>query len=476
MDMGSSSFRCAFFDDRGAIIAQTKAKRVYGIRYAPDGGAELSPLALRRAAAVCLAESLRIRRSTASLRNVPIRVVSGCAFWHGLLGLDGAGAPTTPVYTWADSRSAQDAARLRDELIEHEIQQRTGCMLRAPFWPAKLRWLHRTDRALFKRTRRWVSPAAWLVGQIFGQPATSHSMASGTGLYDLRSGTWDAELCERVGVNPQQLGPLDDRTEISRRVAVELRDAAVFTMIGDGAAGNLGSGADIKSRVAINIGTSAAVRLIESARKAPREIPNGLFRYVVDRERMVVGGAISNAGNLRTWCLRELRLTEDEAEHALRRPGAASQALDVLPFWVTERSPTWPDTAGVIAGLTQATTAADVFCAVTVSTFYRLGVILDRLAQYSGGLGEVIVSGGVVRSPATLKLLADAIGRDLRVSPEADASLRGAALYALEHLEETPAPITLGRTIRHDASAATKHLARRERQEQLEAQLTSHSA
>ena len=473
IDMGSSSFRCAFFDDRGVILPETKAKRVYRIRYAADGGAELSPIALRRAAGTCLAESLRIRRRTASLREVPIRAISGCAFWHGLLGLDKVGAPTTPVYTWADSRSAQDAARLREELVEDEIQQRTGCMLRAPFWPAKLTWLRRTNRDLFKRTRGWVSPAAWLFSEIFGEPATSHSMASGTGLYNLRTGTWDAELCERVGVDPQQLGPIGDRIEIGRRVAVELRDAAVFAMIGDGAAGNIGSGADAERRVAINIGTSAAVRLIEPARNAAREIPHGLFRYVVDPERMVVGGAISNAGNLRRWCLEELRLTENEAERALRRPGAASHALDVLPFWVTERSPTWPETAGVIAGLTQAAKAEDLFRAVTLSTFYRLGQILDRLAEYSGGLGEVIVSGGVVRSPATLKLLADAIGRDVRVSPEADASLRGGALDAVKRLGKTPACVRLGRAIRHDESAAAKHLARRARQEQLEAQLSS---
>ena len=55
-----------------------------------------------------------------------------------------------------------------------------------------------------------------------------------------------------------------------------------------------------------------------------------------------MGGAISNAGNLRRWCERELRIEENE-ENALSRKAAADDALTVLPFWIAERAPTWPE-------------------------------------------------------------------------------------------------------------------------------------
>lgn len=475
MDVGSSSARCALLDERGRFFGETHAKRAYAIRYTADRGAELSPAILRRAVTACLGETLRKRRNSALLRRVPIRAVSGCAFWHGLLGVDRAGAPTTPVFTWADSRSAADAAALREELAEPQIHQRTGSMLRATFWPAKLRWLRRTERRVFNATHRCVSPAEWLTSEIFGCVTTSHSMASGTGLYDLRTRGWDPELCEWSGIDARQLGAIsDDAERIEVRVAPELRAAVVFPMIGDGAASNLGSGADRESRVATNVGTSAAVRLIEPAKNLRREIPSGLFRYVLDAERNVIGGAISNAGNLRRWCLRELRLSDAEAERALRRSSTASDSLDVLPFWVTERAPTWPEIGGAIAGLSQSASAGDIFRAATASTFYRLADILDRLAEYTR-IGEVVVSGGVVQSPATLKLLADALGRDLRVSSEAEASLRGAAFYALRKLDVASSPVRLGRTVRHDRSAAEAHARRRERQRKLEVLLTRSS-
>jgi Sugar (pentulose and hexulose) kinases len=111
---------------------------------------------LRTVVRACLGESLRNCRPKA-----PIVGVGGSAFWHGLLGLDEKGRPLTPVFMWADGRAAEDAARLRDEFDERKILAQTGCMLRASFWPAKLRWLRRTNRPLFQKVRHWVSPVDW---------------------------------------------------------------------------------------------------------------------------------------------------------------------------------------------------------------------------------------------------------------------------------------------------------------------------
>jgi gluconokinase len=213
LDVGSSSTRCALFDERGLPIAGTSARAEYSIRYRADGGAELSALQLHRAVLRCVRETLRNRRGSPALRDVPVAAIVGCGFWHSLLGVDRAGEPVTPIYMWADARSAVDAAQLREELGEREVQLRTGCMLRAPYWPAKLRWLRRTQAPLFSRTRRWVSPAQWLFRQLFGAEGTSHSMASGTGLYSLNDGSWHEQLCAACGVNVEQLGIVSDATE-----------------------------------------------------------------------------------------------------------------------------------------------------------------------------------------------------------------------------------------------------------------------
>lgn len=465
-DIGSSSLRTALFTERGTRLVESSASRQYRIGYTPDGGAELAPSLLLAAAKRCVAETLRARSG-----NLPIIAVAGSAFWHSLVGLDHRGSPITPVFTWADSRGALDAAKLRRKLSERKIQLRTGCVLRAPYWPAKLRWLRRINPKLFRRVASWVSPAAWIYGELFGIPLTSHSMASGTGLYNLVRREWDSELCDFCEVSLEQLGHISDLTPDAPAVQKELAGAAIFSALGDGAASNLGSGADRSGKVAINIGTSAAVRtVVGKSESRSHQLPAGLFRYVVDEERVLLGGASSNGGNLRQWCLRELHLRDKKAaEKALSRVAAAIDNLTILPFWVGERAPTWPeDLRGTITGLTPRSSAADILRAAMTSTYYRLAGILDVLESAVPRTEEIIISGGVLHSRVSLKILADSLGRDIRVCTELESSLRGAATYSLRNLGYAPASLQRGELVRHRPALAEQHRARRAQQDALE--------
>jgi gluconokinase len=465
LDIGTSSTRTALFDDHSKLVAGSAAQRKYSVHYTADGGAELSPEVLLRAARTCFRKTLDAHRSL-PLKKIPITAVAGSAFWHGLLGLDRRNRPLTPVFTWADSRCVRETAALRTKFDERKIHAQTGCMLRASFWPAKLLWLRRTDRRLFNKVSRWVSPPDWIFAEIFGNRGTSESMASATGLYDRRTRNWHSALCAACGVHRKKLDAISstDADIISRG---ELTGTRAFRPIGDGAAGNVGCGADRNGSVAINIGTSAAVRVMQRRDDKVR-VPFGLFRYVVDGERDVIGGAVSNAGNLRCWCAQQLRLGRDE-EKALNRKAAASDTVAVLPFWVAERAPTWPENLrGVMVDLTQATDSAEIFRATTCATFYRLGKILDLIEGGARPAGETILSGGILRSAASVKLLADALGRDVAISANAEASLRGAAVHALEQLGYSIKREPARRVVRHDRALAEKHRRRRERQAALE--------
>jgi gluconokinase len=432
-------------------IPGSSASQKYRLRHTVEGGAELDPGVLLRATRKCLRQTYRLTTGRP-------RAIAGSAFWHSLLGLDRAGEPLTPVYTWADARAVEDGARLREEFNEYQIQQRTGCMLRASFWPAKLRWLRRTQPKLFRRVHRWVSPAEWIFEKIWGIPGCSHSMASGTGLYDCAGHDWDDELMAAVCLTRAQLGTL--------RNSVEREGARLFPALGDGAAGNLGSGAAAPGVVAINVGTSAAVR---SVLAAEARLPFGLFRFVLDERRSLLGGAVSNAGNLRAWCRRELHLPNDERvlEKVLRQ--SATARLTVLPFWVNERAPSWPEHLdGVILGLTQATTAADLVRATTLAVSCRLADILELLEGAIGRAKRIVVSGGILGSPASLQILAEALGRNLETCADQEASLRGAAVHALENLgAKVPLP-KQGRTIRPKQENLARGRENRARQRELE--------
>jgi len=200
-----------------------------------------------------------------------------------------------------------------------------------------LRWLRRTDRRLFEKVARWVSPAEWIFEELFGASGSSHSMASATGLYDYeqRSGTAPCAKPAR-SISKSSARWLAFRCEATHRSRGWVR-LWFFSAIGDGAAGNLGSGADGGGRIAINVGTSAAVRMMEDGRT---EIRNNAVRFVSLRGRRPAHGRRRR----REQCRKPARLVvhascgSKELKKRMDRKIAAIDALTVLPFWVGERA------------------------------------------------------------------------------------------------------------------------------------------
>ena len=109
--------------------------------------------------------------------------------------------------------------------------------------------------------------------------------------------------------------------------------------------------------------------------------------------------------------------------------------LTLLPFLTGERYPPHVDrAAGVIAGLTLATTPAELLRAGMEAISYRLARIYERLKPLAAPEHTIVANGGaLLHSPAWLQMTADVFGHNLVALPAKDeASARGAALLALE--------------------------------------------
>jgi len=476
LDLGTSSTRAALFDASSNRLLETTAQQTYPLLTTLDGGAELEPADLLAAATDCIEQTLQVYRNDPKLRERPIVGIGVSCFWHSLIGLDADGKPLTRVITWAESRCKDDAAELRKELSEKAVHARTGCMLRTSFWPAKLRWLRRTQPRLFARVRRWVSPAEWLQLALCGEANCAVGMATGTGLFNPSKLAWDDALLAHCEVARESLLPVSDApSRVSAPVAKqfpELAETQWFPGIGDGAASNLGSWATQPGLAAINVGTSAALRVMRKGSAA--RAPLGLFAYRVDSERFLVGGAVSNAGNLRAWALRELRLEAGQVlEDELAARSGPDHGLLVLPFWTAERAPTWnEDQNGAILGFTQSTTAIDVLQAVTEATYHRLARIADLLITQEPEVPKFLVSGGIQNSKVSMQRLADVLGYPVYPNPEPEASIRGAAVFVMEKLGLPIPALKLGRAIKPRAKIAARYAHERQRQIALENLLT----
>jgi gluconokinase len=470
LDVGTSSARARCFDEQARALPGAEGRVTYEPITSRDGGVELDPEALVRAVAEAVDACLRGAES----RAPEIRAVSASVFWHSLLALDPAGRPLTPVITWADTRSADAAAELSRLLDAHAIHARTGAPLHSTFFPAKLRWLRESRAELFARAATWCGFAEYLALRLTGSLAASLSMASGTGLLDQETCSWDRELLAVCAIEAGQLPPIDDAPApgLTREFAARWPVLARVPWLpahGDGVCSNLGSGCRGPERVAINVGTSAAVRVVTPLSLAP---PAGLWRYRVDRARNLVGGATSEGGNVLAWCRRVLALPGDDAalERALDALPPDGHGLTVLPFLAGERSPGWRgDARATVSGAWLDTGAVEILRAMMESVAYRLGMIYERLRPVAGSPHEVVASGGALVHSATWPgILADVLGGPITLSEEAEASSRGAALLALEALGAPPprgAPG--GRRIHPDERRHAIYRAAMERQQRL---------
>jgi gluconokinase len=445
IDAGTSSLRVVVYDAGGQPVRGIEARERYESRATPAGGNELDPqelfAAFERAVDACL------QRAGVAARQ--IRAVGMSCFWHGLMGIDERGEPLTPIYTWADTRSSEAARALCSTLDQRAIHARTGAVLHSSYFPAKLVWLHQTQLDLFSRVWLWLSLGEYAYLQLFGEARESISMASGTGLFDQHAKTWDLRLLDSLPVTVEQLPPLGDvdtpLTGLRQAYAERWPSLAAIPWVlpaGDGGLSNIGSGCVSPERIALMIGTSGAMRVLWKANDV--KIPESLWCYRADAERFVMGGALSNGGNLFAWLQDTLRFEDvQRAEERLLTAVPDGHGLTMLPFLAGERSPDWnAEVRGAIAGLHSSTTPGDILQASLESVAYRFALIHRLLCQALPQAEDIVATGAaLLSSPAWMQILADVLNRPLLPSVEMEASSRGAALQALQaigHLDDLP--------------------------------------
>jgi len=270
-------------------------------------------------------------------------------------------------------------------------------------------------------------------------------MASGTGIFDIRRNDWDGKLLKFLKIKSENLPDIaaeDAQTfQLNAKYAerwARLKNAEWFPAIGDGAANNIGAGCARKSKAALMIGTSGAMRVAYQG-DMPKKIPSGLWCYRIDRRRVLIGGALSDGGGLYRWLKDNLNLrcSDDELETEIAKNAPDAHGLTFLPFLAGERSTGYHELAqGAILGLRSSTNAVEITQAALESVAFRFAEIYDQLNDVLK-IREIIASGGALReSPVWTQIIADVLAHDLILPGTQEASGRGAALLALEAIGE----------------------------------------
>jgi gluconokinase len=445
VDVGTTATKVIAYDTSGAALAS--ASESYPLNQPEPGAAEQDPQQILDAVRAA------VRSVVAGLDGAPVAGLSFSAAMHSLLGLDAGGRPLTASITWADTRAAEQADRLREAGQALALQKRTGTPVHPMSPLVKLMWLRETQPELTASVRHWVGIKEFVLRHWCGELVEDESVASATGLLSLETLDWDDQALTLAGVTRDQLPRVVPTTEVvgglSRDAAAELGlPAGTKVVIGasDGPLANLGLGAVHPGQAACSIGTSAALRVITD--RAIVDEHGGVFCYAFRPERWVVGGALNNGGVVLAWAGEALApdLTErlgDDAAGALTELAAKAPAgaggLVMLPYLLGERAPHWSSLPrGAYIGLTRAHRREHLVRAALEGVCLQLALVLASMDSAGIDVRELRATGGFARSPFWRQLLADVLGIPVHFPKGHEGSGFGAALLGMEALGLVP--------------------------------------
>ena len=457
LDLGTSSVRGLVLDEAAFPLPSALARRPVVLTLGADGAGTLDGPAYLAALVDCLDELA----GAGHLNGVDLVVTS--AQWHSVVPLDPRGEPLGPVLTWLDTRAVPPAGS-PGPADPDAFHRRTGAWWHRFYWSVRLPWLR---ERLGGGPVRFGGLIEYVFGRLLDESVMSISQASGTGMLDLRELRWDAEACELARVREGELPELAPEDWWGRlRAAYRRRWPALAAArwslpLGDGAASNVGSGCFDSRRVAVTVGTSAAVRLVQPAPAGTElpPLPNGLWRYRVDHERVVTGTAYSGGGSLYAWARRVLRLPEGpELDRALAEltPG---EGIVADPRLGGDRPPGLaPAGSGMLAGLSFGTTAVEILAGLMDALCVQVAESVTEIESIIDQPVEVVLGGGAVAaSPwwrqAFVAALAPRVLYHVRY-PEIGAV--GAALVAIGRIDGATGLERIVRMDEHDAATATR--------------------
>lgn len=470
VDVGTTAAKTTAFTTDGDTLGG--GEHGYPLDVGEPGRATQDPRAL--------VEAVRrtVREAAARCRDAGVEVagIAVSTAMHGLCALDGDDAPLTPILTWADTRAAPQADRIRT--ADPEVHDRTGTPVHPMAPLAKLAWFREEDPEVFAAARRWVGVKELVLHDLTGRWAIDESVASGTGLWNAAARDWDPAALRLAGIEASVLAPLVATTAVlgglTAHTAASLGLPAhtpVVAGAGDGPLANVGVGAVRPGVAACSIGTSGALRLtvdrpaVDPARR--------LFSYALDDGRWITGGAVNNGGSVLRWVGDALAPdlgphAEDELLALAATAPAGSDGLVLLPSLLSERAPRWRgDARGAYVGLTARHGREHLVRAAVEGVCLQLALVLDALRDAGHRVDELRATGGFARSPFWRQLLADVLGLPIGFPEGHEGSGLGAAIVGMRALHliaddvAVADRIRIAEVLRPDPAAAERYAALR---------------
>ena len=339
---------------------------------------------------------------------------------------------------WVDNRANKIALEWQSSwLTRDEFRRITGY----PWVPSvltvfKLAWLAWNAPELLDAWKILLLPD-YMIFRMTGEVVTDPVTAQSTGMYNVRTGSWERKMLEAVGITTDQLPIVLPSGTVAGKLRREVADEmgiksgiAVCVGTNDQVAGALGAGNSKPGIVSETTGTALAVFVTT---------PN-----LLDDERVTVGqhaaeglwfalSFTTTSGIVLKW-FRDICAPGQDYEDFLAGvddipPGC--EGLTVIPHFAGTASPTFnQDARGAFAGLALGHTRLHLARAIMEACACSLRECLEPIVEGGATFDRVRSLGGAARSDIWLQIKADLLNLPVERPLCSEAASLGAGVLA----------------------------------------------
>lgn len=445
VDVGTTNWKVIAYDHRGRPVSAHRCP--CQIHHLEGGYAYYLAEEIWQKVASGLREVVSRLSDPASVDGVAVTSVGE----SGVL-LDRFERPVYPAIAWFDPRTEPQAREWLRRFDVYDLYTTTGFAPQHIASVNKLAWIRENQPDAYARAERWLCIADYVAFCLSGEEVMDYSLASRTGLFDLRRRGWDSRLLAAAGIKPSLMPPLGPSGAVIGGVTAAaasvtgLREGTpVCTGGHDHVCGALAAGVTGQGSVLDSTGTAEAVLAVLDQPFTKRELCDaGLsIGSHVARGKYYLIGTLATSGAVVEWFKSELGQEEqrrcetagDEVYRLLMEQAASvgpgADGLFFLPHLRGTTIPVDPLSRAAFVGLTSAHTRAHLIRAAMEGVCHELQSLLARLETLAGvDIQCLIAIGGAVRNEFWLQLKADVTGREIVVPNVEEATTLGAALLA----------------------------------------------
>ncbi|GAA3526823.1 FGGY-family carbohydrate kinase [Streptomyces osmaniensis] len=426
IDVGTSMVKAAAFDSTGRELAIES--RSVGLTL--HGGVVEQDMEEVYAAVVDVLDSLTARVPE------PVELAGLTGQGDGVWLVDAQGRPVRAAASWMDGRAHELVDRWLADGTFETVFRRTGSAM-FPGCPGPLlAWLESHEPKALDAAAAALYCKDMVFHRLTGAGPTTDVSDASMPFLDPRTRSYDNRVVELLGLTHRRglLAPVSDPVATAPALGEGL---AAGTRLANGPydlpACALGAGVTSPGDGLLIVGTCLASLVATTDLDLTGE-PAGLY-ISTDRPGHWLRAMPAMVGTAALdWVLSTTGVRHEEVDGLLAETPPGAHGVRVLPYFAPsgERAPfVEPRLRAELTGVSLESTRADLVRA----TCEGIGYAARHCLEAAGLTGTLAVCGGGTRSPAWMRLLADVLGRPLRVV-EGEVGARGAVLAAAERYGE----------------------------------------